>query len=70
MKDSIHIKAKNYSNIFVDSELDDDGKQEIRLSIHILGGSCSTRMTREQAVRLVEGLQEALAYKQTSGEVK
>ena len=44
------------------SELDDDGKQEIYLAIHVIGGSCSTRMTREQAVRLVEGLQEALAH--------
>ena len=62
MQDSIHVKAKNFSNIFVDSELDDDGKQEIYLAIHVIGGSCSTRMTREQAVRLVEGLQEALAH--------
>jgi hypothetical protein len=60
--ESIHVKAKNYSNIFVESDLDDDKRQEIYLSIHITGGHCATRMTREQAINLVEALQAALAH--------
>ena len=59
--ESICVKAKNWSNIFVDSELDDDNKQEVYLSIHIVGGSCATRMTKEQAAKLVEALQTVLA---------
>jgi hypothetical protein len=60
--ESIHVKAKNYSNIFVESDLDDDNRQEIYLSVHITGGHCATRMTREQAINLVEALQAALAH--------
>jgi hypothetical protein len=59
--ESIHVKAKNWSNIFVESVEDDDGKQEVFLSVHIVGSHCSTRMTREQAVNLVEALQAVLA---------
>lgn len=59
--ESIHIKAKNFSNIFVDFDKDEDGKPEVYLAIHIVGASVSTRMTREQAVNLVEALQAALA---------
>lgn len=59
--ESIHIKAKNYSNIFVDTDKDDDGKLEVYLGVHILGGHIGTRMTREQACNLVEALQVALA---------
>lgn len=60
--ESIHIKAKNYSNIFVDTDKDDDGKLEVYLSVHILGGHIGTLMTREQAVNLIEALQTALAH--------
>lgn len=60
--ETIIVKAKNSSNIFVDSDLDENNKQEIYLAIHITGGSLSTRMTREQGVRLVEALQAALAH--------
>lgn len=59
--ESIHIKAKNWSNIFVDSDTDEDNKQEIRLSVHIMGGHCGTCMTKEQAINLIEALQAALA---------
>lgn len=58
--ESIHIKAKNYSNIFVESGTDDEGKQEIYLSVHIVGGHVNTRMTADQAVKLIEALQASL----------
>lgn len=58
--ESIHIKAKNYSNLFVESGTDDDGTQEIYLSVHVIGGHISTRMTTEQTVKLIEALQASL----------
>lgn len=59
--ESIHIKAKDYSNIFVEGSKDDDGKQEIFLSVHIMSGHCSTRMSRESAKELVKALEAILA---------
>lgn len=58
--ESIHIKAKNFSNVFVESGTDDEGEQEIYLSVHIVGGHTSTRMTADQAVKLIEALQASL----------
>lgn len=58
---SICCSAKNFSNVFVDSELDSEGNQEVYLSVHIIGGSISTRMTKEQAAKLAEALQTVLA---------
>jgi hypothetical protein len=62
--ESIHVKAKNYSNIFVEGGMGDDGKREVFLSVHIMGSHCSTQMTKEQAVNLIEALQAALAHEQ------
>lgn len=58
--ESIHIKAKNFSNIFVEADKDECDKDQIRLSVHIMGASCSTQMTKEQAQKLVEALQAAI----------
>lgn len=58
---SIHVKAKNWSNVFVEGGTDDDGKREIFLSVHIMGSHCSTHMTADQAVKLIEALQASLA---------
>lgn len=59
--ESIHIKAKDYSNVFVDSDKSDDDKQEIRLSVHIIGAHVSTRMSRESAQDLIKALENILA---------
>ena len=59
--ESIHIKAKAYSNIFVDSDKGDDDKQEIRLSVHVTGGYLSTRMSRESAKEMIAALEAILA---------
>lgn len=59
--ESIHIKAKEYSNIFVEGGKGDDDKQEIFLSVHIIGGHCSTSMSRESAKELVKALEAILA---------
>jgi hypothetical protein len=59
--ESIHVKAKNWSNIFVESVEDDDGKQEVFLSIHIIGGHCCTSMSREAAMDLIKALEAILA---------
>ena len=59
--ESIHIKAKDYSNIFVEGDKGDDGKQEIYLSVHRIGGHCSTRLSRESAKEMIEALEAILA---------
>lgn len=59
--ESIHIKAKDYSNVFVEGGKGDDDRQEIFLSVHIIGGHCSTRMSRESAKDLVKALEAILA---------
>lgn len=59
--ESIHIKGKNFSNIFVEGAEDDDGKQEVFLSVHIIGSHCSTRMSRESAKDLIQALYSILA---------
>lgn len=65
MSKEFHIRAKNYSNIFVDQSEDfDTGKPEIYMGVHIIGGSLSVRMTTEQAKELIEALQEAVKDEQ------
>jgi hypothetical protein len=59
--ESIHIKAKDYSNIFVEGNMDDDDQQEVFLSIHIIGGHCCTSMSREAAMDLIKALEAILA---------
>ena len=59
--ESIHIKAKNFSNIFVEGAEGDDGKQEVFLSVHIIGSHCSTRMSRESAKEMIAALEAILA---------
>ena len=59
--ESIHIKAKDYSNIFVEGDKGDDGKQEIYLSVHIIGGHLSTRLSRESAKEMIAALEAILA---------
>jgi hypothetical protein len=59
--ESIHIKAKDHSNIFVEGDKGDDGKQEICLSVHRIGGHCSTRLSRESAKDLIKALEAILA---------
>ena len=59
--ESIHIKAKDYSNVFVEGGEGDDGKQEIFLSVHIIGGHLSTRLSRESAKDLIKALEAILA---------
>lgn len=58
--ESIHIKAKNWSNVFVDTDTDENDKVEVRLSIHIIGASCSTRLSMKGAQELIEALQQAI----------
>lgn len=59
--ESIHIKAKDYSNIFVEGDKGDDGKQEVYLSVHRIGGHISTRMSRESAKEMIKALEAILA---------
>jgi hypothetical protein len=59
--ESIHIKAKDHSNIFVEGDKGDDGKQEIFFSVHRIGGHCSTRLSRESAKDLIKALEAILA---------
>lgn len=59
--ESIHIKAKDYSNVFVEGGRGDDDKQEIFLSVHIMGAHVSTRMSRESAQDLIKALEDILA---------
>jgi hypothetical protein len=56
------IAGKKYSNIFVSKESDDD-VPEVRLSIHIIGGSLATKMTIESARELMEALKEIVESK-------
>jgi ATP-dependent Clp protease adapter protein ClpS len=58
--ESIHIKAKNFTNIFVDADKDENDQDQIRLSVHIMGASCRGLMTKEQAKELVQALQAAI----------
>lgn len=59
--ESIHIKAKDHSNIFVEGDKGEDGKQEIFLSVHIIGGHLSTRLSRESAKEMIAALEAILA---------
>lgn len=54
--ESQHIKAKNYSNVFVDLDKDDNGNDEIYLALHIVGASCSVHINMEQAAKLRDAL--------------
>jgi hypothetical protein len=65
MSKEFHIKAKNYSNIFIELGEDfDSGKPEIYMGVHIVGASCSVRMTIEKATELMQALQELLKDEQ------
>ena len=64
MKKEFHIRAKNYSNVFVDVDKDDDEKPEVYLALHIPSASCSVRLTIEQATELMEALKEAVNCEQ------
>lgn len=65
MQKEFHIKAKNYSNVFVDQSKDlDNDEFEIYLALHIPQASCSVRLTPSQAKSLMEALQAALEHEQ------
>ena len=65
MQKEFHIKAKKYSNVFVDQSKDlDNDEFEIYLALHIPQASCSVRLTPNQARSLMEALQEALAVEE------
>ena len=58
--ESIYVKAKHFGSVFVDMDKDENDKDEVRLSLHILGASCRVLMTKAQAQELVEALQNTI----------
>lgn len=58
--ESIHVKAKNFTNIFVEADKDENEKDVVRLSIHIIGGSARAVMSKHQAQQLIEALQSTI----------
>jgi hypothetical protein len=57
------IRGENYSHIFASENKDFDGEDEVRLSIHILGGNLSTTMNLESARELAEALMQIVEAK-------
>jgi hypothetical protein len=57
------IRGKNYSNIFANEDKDEDDNRVVRLSIHIIGGSCNTSMSLESARELAEALMQIVESK-------
>lgn len=51
------IKGKNYSNVFVYTNTDDDDIPAVRIAIHIVGGSAATTISMESAKQMIKALQ-------------